>query len=184
MVSTSKIVKGLTNLSTDAFSHAQIKTPNPYIEREEKLAGEISQKASEAVTNYGKAVVKKRTKLLKTSSDFEEELRILLKKNRKAEKYSTISLEEAVKEFDMLELSETQKADLILACTFQKKSNETIISRPALYMTKYAILNCYGKIPDKLDKAIKTAMYDNGNYFDIEYFYFNLEISIFFFLIK
>ncbi|MBR1619957.1 hypothetical protein IJ674_08695 [bacterium] len=171
MVNVSKIVKGLTNIGSDAFSHVHIKAPQPNPEGEEKLTGEMSKQASDAISSYGKAAVKKQTNILKTSKDYEEEMKILLKKTSKTKETDTMSLEEAVKEFDMIELPEKQKADLLLACTFQTKTNETIISKPALYMTKYVVLDCYGKVPNKLDKAIKTAIYDDGKVFDVDYFY-------------
>ena len=171
MVNVSKIVKGLTNIGSDVFSHVHIKASAQNPEGEDKLAGGISKQASDAISSYGKAVVKKQTSILKTSKDYEEEMKILLKKASKTRESDTIPLEDAVKEFDMLELPEGQKADLLLACAFQTKTNETIISRPALYMTKYVILDCYGKVPNKLDKAIKTAIYDDGKVFDVDYFY-------------
>ena len=80
MVNVSKIVKGLTNIGSDAFSHVHIKAPQPNPEGEEKLTGEISKQASDAISSYGKAVVKKQTSILKTSKDYEEEMKILLKK--------------------------------------------------------------------------------------------------------
>ena len=171
MVNISKIVKDSVNIGRSAFSHIHINAPQQNPDGVEKFAGEISKQASDAMSSYGKAVIKKQTNILKTSKDYDDEMKILLKKTSRTRETDTIPLEEAVKEFDMLELPEKQKADLILASAFQTKTNETIISRPALYMTKYVILDCYGKVPNKLDKAIKTAIYDEGKVFDLDYFY-------------
>lgn len=41
-----------------------------------------------------------------------------MKKAGKTRETDVISLSDAVKEFDMLDLSENQKADLILGCAF------------------------------------------------------------------
>lgn len=171
MVNVSRIVKGLTNTGREAFSHIHIKAPHPNPEGEERLAGGVSRQVSDAMSSYGKAVLKNKTKLLKTPKDYEEEMKILLKKFSKTGEMDTITLENAVKELDMLDISEGQKADILLSCAFQTKANETIISRPALYTAKYVILDCGGKIPNKLDKAIKTAIYDEGKVFDSDYFY-------------
>ncbi len=171
MVNVNKIVNTLSNISTDAFAHAHIKAPLPNSEGDERLVDGISKQASDAVTNYGKATIKRTTRILKTPEEFDREQEILCKKIKKTRNTDTISLPEAVKEFDMLDLSENQKADLLLGCAFQTKANETIISKPALYMTKYVVLDCYGKVPNKLDKTIKTAIYDEEKIFDIEVFY-------------
>ena len=171
MVNIARITKSLSGIASDAFSRILIKAPVSSPEGEEKFAAGISKQASEAISSYGKASIRPKAKLLKTSSDYEEEMEILLKKAGKTKQNDTISLKDAVKELDMLDLQESQKADLLLSCTFQTKTNETIISRPALYMAKYAIIDCYGKVPNKLDKAVRTAIYDEGKVFDVDYFY-------------
>ncbi len=171
MVNVSKIVKGLTNIGSDAFSHVHVKAPQTNPESGEKLSGGISKEASDVVSGYGKALITSKTKLLGSHKDYEDEMRILAKKFPRTSANGTIPIDEAVKEFDMLDLSENQKADLLLACAFQTKSNETVLSRPALYMAKYVILDCYGKVPNKLDKAIRTAIYDEGKVFDVDFFY-------------
>ncbi|MBP3846793.1 hypothetical protein J6I39_03495 [bacterium] len=166
-----KITRGLTNLGSDAFSHVHLKASSVNPDGEDKLATEISRQASDAVSGYAKAAIKQGEKLLVSASDYEDEMKILLKKIPKTRESDVISLDSAVKELDMLSLSEQQKADLILACTFQTKSKETIVSRPALYMAKYVILDTYDKAPNKLDSAIRSAVYDEGKVFDIDAFY-------------
>ena len=150
--------------------HVPLKASSVNPDGKDKLATEISRQASDAVSGYGKAAIKQGKKLLVSASDYEDEMKILLKKIPKTRESDVISLDSAVKELDMLSLSEQQKADLILACTFQTKSKETIVSRPALYMAKYVILDTYGKAPNKLDSAIRSAVYDEGKVFDIDAF--------------
>jgi hypothetical protein len=65
MVNVSRIVKGLTNIDRDAFSHIHIKAPVQNPEGDNKLAGKIPKQASDAISSYGKAAVKKTNKHLK-----------------------------------------------------------------------------------------------------------------------
>ena len=176
MVNISRIVKGLTNISSDTFSHIRIKAPQESPEGSEKLAGEISKQASEAAANYAQAIVKKRVKPdqfdLSGTLDREfalKRIKHLIKKY--TQKDDLIPIEDAIKEIDVLPINDDAKLKILRGCVFETGEKELKVSKPAVYIAKYAILdNCY-VVPNKFQTALRTAMDEKTMSFNLEHFY-------------
>ena len=176
MVSISKIIKQSISIGTDAFSHIQIKAPQSSPEGESKLAGEISKKASDAVSNYAQAIVQKRVK----PDQFDEfgtldrdfalrRIKHLIKKYTK--KDDLISLDDAVKEIDVLPINDDAKLKILRGCVFETGEKEAKVSKPAVYIAKYAILDNYYVVPNKFQTALRTAMDEKTMTFNLDLFY-------------
>ncbi len=172
MVSICKIVNKVADAGVSAFGHAHLKAP---IEPENtgEMTSEISKKASDAATNYAKAVVKKTLvdRFLENGElDREFAMQRMKKLFSRTRPSDTISIESAVRELNVFrDIQESEKVDLIAACVFNKEG-EIVVSRPAVFMTKYAILD-NGEVPRGLKRAIKSALDDEKMTFSDDKFY-------------
>lgn len=177
MVSICKIVNKVADAGISSFAHAHIKAPHNE-EKTGEVASSAMDKGAQAAANYGKAVVKK--PLLDKfdengALDMEFALERIKKLFSRTRPSDTISTENAVRELNVFpEIQEKDKIDLIAACVFNKEG-DIIISRPAVFIAKYAILQNGGFLPKGLRKAVRTALNDEKLTFSDDKFYDLLE---------
>lgn len=174
MVSVNRIVKGIANAGSDAFAHIHIKAPVPNPEGDEKLAGEISKEASQAASNYGKALVKRvKPDQFKENGDLDREfaikrIRYLMKRSTKKD---LIPIDEAAKELDVLPLNDEDKIHILRGCIFETGENEAKVSKGAVYMAKYALIDNAYCIPNKFQSVLRTTLDEKTMTFDLDRFY-------------
>lgn len=174
MVNVSRIVKGLTNIGSDAFSHIHIKAPQPNPEGEEKLATEISKQASEAATSYGQALIKKvKPDRFDEAGRLDREfalkrMRYLIKRTDRGD---IIPIEEAAKEIDVLPINDDIKLKVLRGCVFESGESEAKVSKGAIYMAKYVLLDSAYYVPNKFQTVLRSSLDAESMKFDLDKFY-------------
>lgn len=108
--------------------------------------GQDYASSSDAMTSYGKALVR--------SPDVE--LSELWDKINATSDSDTISIEDAAKEFSVLNTTTKKKTDSILACTFETDKPEVVINKKSLLLLKELLLS-EGNVP-KVEDVIRTCL--------------------------
>jgi len=169
MVSVNKIVGKVVDACAGKIYSVHINAP--VSDEITKSGGEISKDYSKAATSYGKAVVRKLEDKFNPDGTLDVDFGIqrIKKLFSKVRPNSTMSLEEAVKEINVLNIPEDDKIKLLQACIFDLEKGEMVISSPAVYMAKYAVMDGAGV--KNLPGIIRTSLIEDAMIFSDDIFY-------------